>query len=208
VANLAVVPVLVGEGDFIFSDELNHASIIDACRLSKATTIRYKHNDIDNLEYNLSIALKDRPLKHNSPSTDHRALVITDGVFSMDGDIALLPKIVRVAKKHKAMTMVDDAHGEGVLGKNGKGIVDYFNLHGKVDIEIGTLSKAFGVVGGFAAGKKELIELLRQKARPFLFSSAMTFPDVGASIEAVKILQKSDNWLKLYGKMPIISKVN
>lgn len=177
VANLATIPALVGEGDLIFSDELNHASIIDGCRLSKATVIRFKHKDTKDLES----LLKKTP-------KDVNKLVITDGVFSMDGDIAPLDEIYKVSSKYGALLMVDDAHGEGVLGENGRGIVDHFKLHGKVDVEVGTMSKAFGVVGGMVAGKKEIIEWLTQRGRPFLFSSAMTIPDVGACIQAVKIL--------------------
>lgn len=184
-ANLATIPTLVGEEDVIFSDELNHASIIDGCRLSKATVIRYKHNDPKDLEDQIKKAKNYR-----------RALIITDGVFSMDGDIADLPALTQISNKYKILLMVDDAHGEGVLGKNGRGIVDHFNLHGKVDIEVGTMSKAFGAVGGMVAGKKEIIEWLTQRARPFLFSSAMTIPDVAACLEAVEILSKSDKPVK------------
>lgn len=184
-ANLAVIPVLVGEGDLIFSDELNHASIIDGCRLSKAEVIRYAHIDPKDLEEKLKTA--DKGVKK---------LVITDGVFSMDGDIAPLDEIYEVASKYGAMLMVDDAHGEGVLGESGRGIVDHFKLHGKVDAEVGTMSKAFGVVGGMVAGKKETIEWLTQRGRPFLFSSAMTIPDVGACLAAVKLLENSDNLVK------------
>lgn len=181
-ANLATIPALVGKEDVIFSDELNHASIIDGCRLSKATIVRYKHNDPEDLEKKLE-EYKDFPGKK---------LIVTDGVFSMDGDIAPLDKIVEVAEKYDAITMVDDAHGEGVLGRGGRGIVDHFNLHGKVDIEVGTLSKAFGVVGGYVAASKKVVEYLRQKARPFLFSSAVTPGDVAACIAAVDILTESD----------------
>jgi glycine C-acetyltransferase len=180
IANLATIPALVGEGDLIFSDELNHASIIDGCRLSRAEVIRYKHIDTVNLESLLKKAPKIL-----------KKLVITDGVFSMDGDIAPLDKIYKITSKYGALLMVDDAHGEGVLGRNGRGIVDHFNLHRKIDVEVGTMSKAFGVVGGLVAGKSEIIEWLTQRARPFLFSSAMTIPDVGACIEAVKILGSS-----------------
>lgn len=180
-ANLATIPALMGDGDLIFSDELNHASIIDACRLSKARTIRYAHNDIDDLRRKLADNAQFR-----------RRLIISDGVFSMDGDIAPLDKLCEVAEEHGAILMVDDAHGEGVLGKGGRGIVDHFGLHGRVDVEVGTLSKAFGVVGGLVAGKKPIIDWLRQRGRPFLFSSAMTAPDVAACIEAVNILQESD----------------
>lgn len=186
-ANIATIPALVGEGDFILSDELNHASIIDACRLSKAEVIRYKHCDAKDLEEKIqNLKLKAKV----------RMLVVSDGVFSMDGDIAPLPELVKVAEKYNALLLVDDAHGEGVLGKNGRGLVDHFNLHGKVDIEVGTMSKAFGVVGGYAAGKKVIIDWLRQRARPFLFSSAMTASDVAACIEAVNILEKSDKLVK------------
>lgn len=184
-ANLAVIPALVGEGDLIFSDELNHASIIDGCRLSKAEVIRYAHLDTKDLEEKLKSADKNK-----------KRLVITDGVFSMDGDIAPLNLIYQVTKDYGAILMVDDAHGEGVLGKSGRGIVDHFGLHGKVDVEVGTMSKAFGVVGGFCAGSKELIEWLSQRARPFLFSSAMTIPDVAACIAAVEILEGSDELVK------------
>jgi len=184
-ANLAVIPALVGEGDLIFSDELNHASIIDGCRLSKAEVIRFSHADVSDLE----AKLKKAPKKG-------KKLVVTDGVFSMDGDIAPLDKIYKVSSKYGAMLMVDDAHGEGVLGSNGRGIVDHYKLHGKVDIEVGTMSKAFGVVGGMAAGKKEVVEWLTQRGRPFLFSSAMTIPDVAACIAAVELLTKSGGLVK------------
>ena len=179
-ANVAVIPALVGRDDVIFSDELNHASIIDASRLSRATIVRYAHNDIDDLRRKIT------ETKEYS-----RRLIVTDGVFSMDGDIAPLPAIVDIAEEHGILVMVDDAHGEGVLGKGGRGIVDHFQLHGRVHVEVGTLSKAFGVVGGLVAGDRRIIEWLRQRARPFLFSSAMTVPDVAACIEATAILQES-----------------
>lgn len=185
VANLAVIPAIVGENDLIFSDELNHASIIDGCKLTKAQVIRYLHLDTKDLEKKLK-----------SAPEEIKKLVITDGVFSMDGDIAPLDKIYEVTKKYNAILMVDDAHGEGVLGNNGRGIVDHFNLHGKVDIEVGTMSKAFGVIGGMVAGSTELIEWLTQRARPFLFSSAMTIPDVAACISAVELLTESDELVK------------
>jgi len=181
-ANLATIPALVGRGDLIFSDELNHASIIDGCRLSRAQVIRYAHNDVDDLRRQIAA------------NTDYgRRLIITDGVFSMDGDIAPLDKICDIANEAGVMLMVDDAHGEGVLGRNGRGIVDHFGLHGRVDVEVGTLSKAFGVVGGLVAGKRPIIEWLRQRGRPFLFSSAMTVPDTAACLEAVHILEESSD---------------
>lgn len=186
VANQAVIPLLADSlEDAVFTDELNHASIIDGVRLSKAKRYIYKHNNPNDLENKLKEAKEAR-----------RKLIITDGVFSMDGDIASLPEICKVAEIYQALVMVDDAHGEGVLGENGRGIVDHFKLHDKVDIEVGTLSKAFGVVGGFIAGKKELIEYLRQKSRPFIFSSALTPPDVAACITAVNILNKGDQRVK------------
>ncbi|MDZ7266634.1 MAG: glycine C-acetyltransferase [candidate division KSB1 bacterium] len=181
VSNQAVIPTLTGAGDVIFSDELNHASIIDGTRLSKAKVVRYNHNDVADLE-----------AKIKNETAVRRRLIITDGVFSMDGDIAPLPDIVAIAEKYDALTMVDDAHGEGVLGSAGRGIADHFGLHGRVDIEIGTLSKAFGVVGGYAAGRKKIVDFLRQRARPFLFSSAVTPADVAACIAAVDILTASD----------------
>ena len=179
-ANLAAIPALVGRGDILFSDELNHASIIDAARLSRAQVVRYAHNDVDDLR------------KKIEATTEYgRRLIVSDGVFSMDGDIAPLDKLTEVAEAHGIMLMVDDAHGEGVLGKGGRGIVDHFGLHGRVDIEVGTLSKAFGTVGGVIAGKQVLIDWIKQRGRPFLFSSAMTVPDTAACLEAVAILQES-----------------
>ena len=180
-ANLATIPALTGDGDLIFSDELNHASIIDASRLSKARVVRYAHNDVADLR---------RKIAENAGF--RRGLIVTDGVFSMDGDIAPLDALVEVAEEHGLILMVDDAHGEGVLGRGGRGIVDHFGLHGRVHIEVGTLSKAFGVVGGLVAGRKPIIDWLRQRGRPFLFSSAMTAPDVAACIEGVKLLEESD----------------
>jgi glycine C-acetyltransferase len=182
-ANLATIPALVGREDVIFSDELNHASIIDGCRLSRAEIIRYAHCDVDDLKAKLQ--------EHRHKF--RRALIVTDGVFSMDGDIAPLPEIVKLAREYDAFVMVDDAHGEGVLGKGGRGITDHFGLHGEVDIEVGTLSKAFGVVGGYVAGSYELCEYLRQRGRPFLFSSAVTPADVAACIAAVDILLQSED---------------
>ena len=180
-ANLGTISALVGREDVIFSDRLNHASIIDGCRLSGAKIVAYEHNDPG--------ALEDAIKEH--ASNYRRALIITDGVFSMDGDIAPLPELVEVAKKHDILIMVDDAHGEGVLGKGGRGIVDHFGLHGEVDIEVGTMSKAFGVVGGMVAGDKVIIEWLRQRGRPFLFSSAVTAPDAAACLAAVDLLEES-----------------
>ena len=180
-ANLATIPALVSKEDVIFSDRLNHASIIDGCRLSGAKIIPYEHCNMISLE----TVIKD------NLSNYRRAIIITDGVFSMDGDVAPLDKISEVAGMYEILLMVDDAHGEGVLGKGGRGIVDHFGLHGKVDVEVGTLSKAFGVVGGVVAGKATIIEWLRQRGRPFLFSSATPPADVAACIAAIDILESS-----------------
>ena len=180
-ANTGTIPALVGKEDGIFSDELNHASIIDGCRLSRAKIIRYSHCNVEDLESKLK----------EQRGHFRRAMVITDGVFSMDGDVAPLDKIYNVSQDYDAILMVDDAHGEGVLGFGGRGIVDHFKLHGKVDVEVGTLSKAFGVVGGVVAGNPKVVEWLHQRGRPFLFSSAMTVPDVAACIEAINILEES-----------------
>ncbi len=182
VANAGTIPALVGEGDVIVTDELNHASIIDGVRLSKASRKIYRHCDVDDLAAKLADARSEGA---------RRILVITDGVFSMDGDIAPLDRIVDVADDHEAMVMVDDAHGEGVLGRGGRGIVDHFGLHGRVEVEVGTMSKAFGVVGGYVAGPEPVVEWLRQRSRPFLFSSAVTPPDVAACIASVEILTES-----------------
>lgn len=179
-ANLATIAALVGPEDVIFSDELNHASIIDGCRLSRAKVIRYAHNSIADLR-----------AKIVETNTYRRRLIITDGVFSMDGDIAPLDEIVTVAEEFGILLMVDDAHGEGVLGRGGRGIVDHFGLHGRVHVEVGTLSKAFGVVGGLVSGDATIVEWLRQRGRPFLFSSAMTAPDAAANLEAVTLLEES-----------------
>jgi glycine C-acetyltransferase len=180
-ANSATIPALVGREDVIFSDRLNHASIIDGCRLSGAKIIPYEHCDVESL---------DALIRENTGKY-RRAMIITDGVFSMDGDVAPLDKIYEVAARHDILLMVDDAHGEGVLGRGGRGIVDHFGLHGKVDVEIGTFSKAFGVVGGCVAGRATIIEWLRQRGRPFLFSSAVTPADAAACIAAIDILEAS-----------------
>jgi len=180
-ANQAAIPPLVGKDDVVFSDRLNHASIIDGCRLAGAKILVYEHCNAADAEC---------VIKENL-SNYRRGILITDGVFSMDGDVAPLDKLYEIAERYGVMTMVDDAHGEGVLGKGGRGIVDHFGLHGKFDVEIGTLSKAFGVVGGVIAGKRKIVDYLRQKARPFLFSSAVTAADTAACLAAVDILESS-----------------
>jgi glycine C-acetyltransferase len=180
-ANQAAIPPLVGKEDVIFTDRLNHASIIDGCRLSSAKIIVYEHCDPADAE---------AKIKEHLPQY-RRGLLVTDGVFSMDGDIAPLDKLYEVCEKYGVITMVDDAHGEGVVGRGGRGIVDHFGLHGKFDVEIGTLSKAFGVVGGVIAGKKVLVDWMRQRGRPFLFSSAPTAADTAACLAAVDLLEAS-----------------
>jgi len=180
-ANTGTIPALVGKGDMIFSDALNHASIIDGCRLSGAVIKRYDHADPASLE---------SVIKENQRGY-RRGLIVTDGVFSMDGDYPPLDKLTEIAEQYGLILMVDDAHGEGVLGEGGRGIVDHFKLHGKVDIEVGTFSKAFGVMGGVVAGDGKIIEWLRQRGRPFLFSSAVTVPDVAATIAAIDLLEES-----------------
>ncbi|HCJ58549.1 MAG TPA: 8-amino-7-oxononanoate synthase [Clostridiaceae bacterium] len=180
-ANAGVIPAVVDKGDIIISDELNHASIIDGCRLSRADVVRYKHSDMEDLERVIN-EVKDN---YNTK------LIITDGVFSMDGDVAKLPEIVDLAEKYSCLTYVDDAHASGVLGKSGRGSADHFGLHGRVDIQIGTLSKAIGVVGGYVAGRKNLIEWLNHRGRPFLFSTAAPPSVAAACLEAIKILSES-----------------
>ena len=180
-ANLGLIPALVGKGDAIFSDELNHASIIDGCRLSRAEIIRYDHASPVSLE---------KVIKENEGQY-RRGMIVTDGVFSMDGDYPPLDKITEIAEKYGLIMVVDDAHGEGVLGEGGRGIVDHFHLHGRVDVEVGTFSKAFGVMGGVVAGDTKIIEWLRQRGRPFLFSSAVTVPDVAATIASIDVLEES-----------------
>lgn len=199
IANIVAIQTVMGKEDIVISDELNHASIIDAIKIAQIKNkFIFKHGDMGDLEDKLKEA-KKIPGKHI-------IMITTDGVFSMDGDIAKLPAIVRLAKKYGAISMVDDAHGEGVLG-GGRGIVHHFNLHGKVDIEVGTFSKAFGVLGGVIAGKRELIEYYKQKGRPFLFSTGLTVGDTAAIIEAVKVLTKSGSLVhKLWNNADYLKK--
>lgn len=176
-ANTGVIPAIMGEGDVIISDAMNHASIIDGCRLTRAARVVYAHKDMAELRQRLEESRGSR-----------RVMVITDGVFSMDGDIAPLPEIVELAEGYGAIVMVDDAHASGVLGRNGRGSVDHFGLHGRVHIQVGTLSKAMGALGGYIAGSRALREWLIQRGRPYLFSTSHP-PSVAAScIAALDVL--------------------
>ncbi|MFS0644716.1 glycine C-acetyltransferase [Siminovitchia sp. 179-K 8D1 HS] len=180
--NMAAISAVMDKHDAILSDELNHASIIDGCRLSRANIIRYNHSDMDDLR---------NKAKEAKESGDYeKVMVITDGVFSMDGDIAKLSEIVEIAKEFDLITYVDDAHGSGVLGK-GAGTVKHFGLQNDIDFQIGTLSKAIGVVGGYVAGKRQLIDWLKVRSRPFLFSTAVTPADAAAATKAIEILKES-----------------
>ncbi|MBY7144865.1 glycine C-acetyltransferase [Virgibacillus sp. NKC19-3] len=180
--NMAAISAVMDKNDAILSDELNHASIIDGCRLSKANIIRVNHSDMDDLRQKAKEAVES--------GAYNKVMVITDGVFSMDGDIAKLPEIVAIAEEFDLITYVDDAHGSGVLGK-GAGTVKHFNLQDKVDVQMGTLSKAIGVVGGYVAGKENLIDWLKVRSRPFLFSTAVSPADAAASTKAIDILMES-----------------
>lgn len=180
--NMAAIQAVMGKEDAILSDELNHASIIDGCRLSRAKIIRVNHSDMEDLR---------RKAKEAVESGQYRKVMyITDGVFSMDGDVALLPEIVEIAKEYDLITYVDDAHGSGVMGK-GSGTVKHFGLEKDIDIQMGTLSKAIGVVGGYVAGSQDLIDYLKVAARPFLFSTSLTPGDTRAITEAVRMLMAS-----------------
>ena len=185
-ANLGAISALIDDGDAVFSDELNHASIIDGIKLTKAKRFVYPHADADALA----------KIMEKEAAGYNKKLIITDGVFSMDGDLGPLPELADVAEAHDALLMVDDAHGEGVLGSHGRGIVDHFNVHGRVDIEMGTMSKALGVVGGYIAGKQVIVDYLRQRSRAFKFTTGSTPMDAAACMAAVKLLESSDELVK------------
>lgn len=182
--NMGTIQALTEKGDLIISDELNHASIIDGVRLSRADRKIFRHADPNHLEE----VLKAERDKYKN------VLIITDGVFSMDGDIAPLPDIVELAEKYEALTYVDDAHGSGVLGESGRGTVDHFGLQGRLDFTMGTLSKAIGVVGGYVAGSKTMYEWLNHRARPVLFSTTLPPSAAGSIIEAIKMLMESTEY--------------
>jgi len=181
-ANAGTVAAILGKDDLIVSDELNHASIIDGCRLSKATIRVYRHCDVADCERILQ----------ETANWPGRKLLITDGVFSMDGDIAPLPQLCELARRYNCIMMVDDAHASGVLGRNGRGTVDHFNCHGRVDIQVGTLSKAIGVMGGYVCGSRDLIEFLYHRARPFLFSTSHPPAIIGACQAAFALLDSPE----------------
>ena len=179
-ANAGTVSAILGKEDFIVSDELNHASIIDGARLSRAKILVFRHKDVAHAEEQLA-SIKDQP---------GRRLLITDGVFSMDGDIGPLPALCNLAEKYGAIMMVDDAHASGVLGRNGRGTIDHFHVHGRVDVQVGTLSKAIGALGGYVCGSRDLIDFLYHRARPFLFSTSHP-PSVAATcIAAFEVLEQ------------------
>jgi len=178
-ANLGVIPALVNKGDVVLSDELNHSSIVDGCRLSRAEVKVYRHRDMEHLEEIL------RQVKGY-----RRLLIVTDGVFSMDGDLAPLPDIVALAAQYGAFVMVDDAHGTGVLGRRGAGIAEHFGLEGKVQVQIGTLSKALGSAGAYVAGTRELIDYLRNKTRSFIYSTAPAPATIGAALAALRLVER------------------
>jgi glycine C-acetyltransferase len=178
------VAAVLGKEDAIISDELNHASIIDGARLSKATIKVFPHKDVDAARK----ILKELP-------ADQKKILITDGVFSMDGDLGAIPELCGLAEEYGAIMMVDDAHASGVFGRNGSGTVDHFNCHGRVDIQVGTLSKAIGVLGGYVAGTKTLIEFLYHRARPFLFSTSHPPAVTAACLAALDILESEPQWI-------------
>lgn len=180
--NAGAIQAVMNKNDGILSDELNHASIIDGCRLSGAKTIRYKHNDMQDL--------RAKAKEARESGLYNKLMVITDGVFSMDGDVVNLPELVKVAEEFDLITYVDDAHGSGVMGM-GAGTVKHFGLSDKIDFQIGTLSKAIGVVGGYVAGSQDLIDWLKVRARPFLFSTSLTPSAAAACIEAINIMTES-----------------
>jgi len=184
-ANAGTVSAVLGKDDFIISDELNHASIIDGARLSRAKILVFEHKNIADADAKLA-SVKDQP---------GRKLLISDGVFSMDGDIGPLPELCDLAEKYGAIMMVDDAHASGVLGRNGRGTIDHFNVRGRVDIQVGTLSKAIGALGGYVCGTRDLIDFLYHRARPFLFSTSHP-PSVAATcIAAFEVLEQEPEWI-------------
>lgn len=179
-SNLGIISAITGRGDYIFCDKENHASIYDGCKLSYAKTIRYNHSDMEQLETALA-----------SVPVDSGKLIVTDGVFSMSGDICKLPEIVALAEKYKARVMVDDAHGLGVLGRGGRGTADYFGLTDKVDIIMGTFSKSLASLGGYMAGDERVVNYVRHSSRPFIFCASIPPANCATAIEALHILREN-----------------
>lgn len=177
-ANVGILSALVGRGDVIFSDQLNHASIIDGCRLSGAEVVIYRHNDMDDLEDKLKL------------HSGRRGLIVSDGVFSMDGDLVSLPRLVELAKRYGMCTMIDEAHATGVVGATGRGTEEHYHMEGSVDVLMGTLSKAVGSEGGFVCGSKELIQYLTNKARSFIFSTALSPVTMAAGLRGLQKIQE------------------
>merc|ERR1711990_1409334 len=204
---MGAVQTILGKEDIVVSDQLNHASIIDAVRVAGVRNkFAYAHSDMSDLEAKL-VAASELQKTPKSNGENPLILIVTDGVFSMDGDLAPLDKIVDLAKKYDALTMVDDAHGEGVLGRGGRGVVNHFGLEGEVDIEIGSLSKAFSVMGGFIAAKQPLVDCYLMQARQRLFSIALTIPDTAALLEAVTMLDESEHLVqKLWSNVDYLRK--
>ena len=185
-ANAGTVAAVLSKDDFVVSDELNHASIIDGSRLSRATIKVFPHKDVDAARK----VLRELPIASSGSGVGPRALLITDGVFSMDGDLGALPELCAVAEEFGVIMMVDDAHASGVFGRSGRGTIDHFNMHGRVDIQVGTLSKAIGALGGYVAGSRALVEFLYHRARPFLFSTSHPPAVAAACIAALDVLEQ------------------
>lgn len=184
-ANLGLISAIAGRNDYIISDRGNHASIVDGCRLSFAKMVKYNHNDMEDLERALM-----------SVPDEHGKLIISDGVFSMEGDICKLPEMVKLAEKYGAKIMIDDAHGVGVMGEQGRGTAEYFNLEDKVDLTIGTFSKSLASLGGFVVGKADVIHYIKHMARPFIFSASITPANAAAALESLRILKQEPNRVK------------
>jgi glycine C-acetyltransferase len=189
-ANMGAIWSLMSEGDTIVSDELNHASIIDGCRLARGTNrIVYRHLDMDDLETKMKNSVKER--------SKAKTMMITDSVFSMDGDICKLPEMIEIAEKYDAFIFLDEAHASGVLGKTGKGTVEHYNAYGKVEVQMGTLSKAIGTLGGYVAGSEELYYYLHRRSRPFYFSTGFPHPSVcGATLKSLEIIRREPERIK------------
>ena len=190
-ANVGTISALCGKGDYIFSDELNHASIIDGIRLSRAKCFVYKHNDMADLErviLEAKAAYEQAAISQGKTAAEFRGMIVTDAVFSMDGDLANLPELLRIAKAHEVLLMIDEAHATGVLGKTGRGLAEHYDCE-HADVTVGTLSKAVATEGGFVAGKQKLIDFLRNKSRSFIFTTAMAPAVAAAALNNLKFIE-------------------